>query len=349
MLLTTFDGTHRPGLLDAFRRSGAGYSLIELTSPNIEIYKNILLELFKKLACYPVEAKALCDVRNSRMWGQYTIVLSSTVCNWQLQYSTFPPLQMVYIFPESDLREQKKGVGRCLDVACEDSCISNYPRYIKRIHYESLRQTGTSWINLLHLIEESRQEPSWRQNEKCDIVIILLRLLYWHYNNPSRTTFTLKDVFGSKGPTSMIELKVPGYIINFDSYRGPTVLSRKFDLLRDLGEGAYIGCGNGEFADSWVVFKKARSAGAVTLTTESKRRAKAEPLTAEYFNKHKEKVKTKLAQRPFVFMMVADMLGDKIEADEDEIVIAKDNMKDLYGKWLAQHRHFWLSHYEYIH
>ncbi|RUS20693.1 hypothetical protein BC937DRAFT_94575 [Endogone sp. FLAS-F59071] len=133
MLLTTFDGTHRPGLLDAFRRSGAGYSLIELTSPNIEIYKNILLELFKKLACYPVEAKALCDVRNSRMWGQYTIVLSSTVCNWQLQYSTFPPLQMVYIFPESDLREQKKGVGRCLDVACEDSCISNYPRYIKRL------------------------------------------------------------------------------------------------------------------------------------------------------------------------------------------------------------------------
>jgi hypothetical protein len=36
--------------------------------------------------------------------------------------------------------------------------------------------------------------------------------------------------------------------------------------------------------------------------------------------------------------MVADTLGDNIEAAEDEIIITEGNMDELYGRWLGQRR-----------
>lgn len=64
-------------------------------------------------------------------------------------------------------------------------------------------------------------------------------------------------------------------------------------------------------------------------------------------------VAAKLGNTPFVFMMVVDMfgemdleddgdiiLGETIEAEEDEIMITKENMKGLYGQWLEERRRF---------
>ena len=39
-------------------------------------------------------------------------------------------------------------------------------------------------------------------------------------------------------------------------------------------------------------------------------------------------------------MMVADMRGDDIVAEEDEVIVVSENMEKLYGRWLAQRRHF---------
>ena len=41
-----------------------------------------------------------------------------------------------------------------------------------------------------------------------------------------------------------------------------------------------------------------------------------------------------------MFVMVADMHGENVTADNDEMIICKENMEELYGNWLAQCRHF---------
>jgi len=97
-----------------------------------------------------------------------------------------------------------------------------------------------------------------------------------------------------------------------------------FHLDKHLQEGAYFGCGQDGFADSWIVFDSAQGNGKVLLAVESKQRSKPEPLTVKYFNHHKTKVKKKLGQTSFVFVMVADMLGDNIEAGENEITITQE-------------------------
>ena len=51
---------------------------------------------------------------------------------------------------------------------------------------------------------------------------------------------------------------------------------------------------------------------------------------------------------PFVYMMVADMLGDNIETEDDEIIVVKHNINSLYGEWLANRHQFTLIHYETI-
>ena len=63
-------------------------------------------------------------------------------------------------------------------------------------------------------------------------------------------------------------------------------------------------------------------------------------------------VAAKLGNTPFVFMMVVDMfgtvdieddgktiLGESVDPD-DEIVITKENMEGLYGRWLEERCRF---------
>ncbi|KAN0074058.1 hypothetical protein V8E54_007995 [Elaphomyces granulatus] len=209
-----------------------------------------------------------------------------------------------------------------------------------RIYARRLRDQGVKLNNLIDMLDEIRSGPSWRQKEKCDIAAVILQILNWCFNRPNHETFRLEEVFwGVKGTVASTELKVPK-AIDLDSW--PIFLDRTFNPNEHLKEGAFLGCGNDEFADSWIVFDRARGRGKVVLAIKSKQRAKAEPLTAKYFNDHKEKVKTKLRRTPFVFIMVADMLGD-IEADENEIIITNDNMGELYGRWLTQRRRFSLG------
>ena len=46
-------------------------------------------------------------------------------------------------------------------------------------------------------------------------------------------------------------------------------------------------------------------------------------------------------------MMVADMVAEDAKPGEDEIIVTKENMVGLYGKWLAQRRRFALLNGEY--
>ena len=86
-------------------------------------------------------------------------------------------------------------------------------------------------------------------------------------------------------------MNLPNAIQNFGHLdHWPTVLACHFDPQKDLEEGAYIGAGNDEFADLWVVFRCEDKKGVVVLAIESKCHATMERLTAEYFNVHKEKV-----------------------------------------------------------
>ena len=101
-------------------------------------------------------------------------------------------------------------------------------------------------------------ESSPRQNEKCDIAIVILQLLNWHFENPNATTFRLNQLFrGLKGPVSNIEVEILGLIEHSFLTEQPLLLRHHFNANRHLNEGAYIGTGNDEFADSWIVFKQA--------------------------------------------------------------------------------------------
>ncbi|CAJ0642864.1 1674_t:CDS:2 [Entrophospora sp. SA101] len=191
-------------------------------------------------------------------------------------------------------------------------------------------------ISFIHLLNHLNDKSNWRQNEKCDIAMVALWLLNWHFNHPTHTVFALKEVVPNLyGPVSDKNLRLPQAI-------------QQLNLL------AYIGAGNETFADSWFVFKHSNDDGdfenmavnknVVVLGLESKSCAKEEALYANYSNLHKNKVKRKLPKgTPLVFMMIADMKGDNIIAEEDEIIIVSENIEKLYGPWLAQHHQFALS------
>jgi hypothetical protein len=74
-----------------------------------------------------------------------------------------------------------------------------------------------------------------------------------------------------------------------------------FNPEEHLREGAYIGNGQDVFADSWIVFNRARDDGKVVLAVESQQRTKPEPLTAKYFNDHKKKVYVDVSPLHFLY------------------------------------------------
>ncbi|CAG8535316.1 6892_t:CDS:2 [Paraglomus occultum] len=217
------------------------------------------------------------------------------------------------------------------------------PYMLLQVYLDEFVQTNDSIIKFIHSLNELTGESHFRQNEKCDIAVIVLQLFQWHFNKPNYTRLRLKDLFPTlEGIAAYTYVNLPDAIQNVSHLdHWPKILARHFDPQKDLEEGAYVGAGNDEFADSWVVFRREDKKGVVVLAIESKRRATTERLTAEYFNAHKEKVKKKLPKGTlYVFVMVADMRGENVTADNDEMIICKENMEELYGNWLAQCRHF---------
>ncbi|KAN0076321.1 hypothetical protein V8E54_006463 [Elaphomyces granulatus] len=224
-------------------------------------------------------------------------------------------------------------------ITLRDKCVE-LPFIFVQIYAQHLRTQGVTLTGLIDILNELRGGSSWRQNEKCDLAVVILQILHWYYNHPNRNSFRLEEVFwGVKGTAASAELDIPKAIKFTDILdTWPICLESMFNPEEHLREGAYLGCGQDMFADSWIVFNRARDDGKVVLAVESKQRTKPEPLTAKYFNDHKKKVTNRLQRTPCVFIMVADMLGDNIEAAEDEIIITEGNMDELYGRWLGQRR-----------
>jgi hypothetical protein len=94
-----------------------------------------------------------------------------------------------------------------------------------------------------------------------------------------------------KGVVVETELKLPKAIEFIDVlHTWPIRLETTFNPDEHLREGAYLGCGQDEFADSWIAFNCAQNNDKVVLAIESKQRSRREPLTAKYFDDHKKKV-----------------------------------------------------------
>ncbi|CAG8644796.1 3519_t:CDS:2 [Funneliformis mosseae] len=176
------------------------------------------------------------------------------------------------------------------------------------------------------------------------LVKMLYILLQTSHTSAKMKNVMLQSLYFSSfsGIAACTYVNLPDAIQNIDHLdHWPKILIHYFDSQKDLEKGAYIGIGNDEFADSWVVFRREVKKGVIVLTIESKHYATTERLTAEYFNAHKKKVKKKLPKGTlYIFVIVADMCGENVTADNDKMIICKENMKEMYGNWLVQYCHF---------
>ena len=187
-------------------------------------------------------------------------------------------------------------------ITLRDKCVE-LPFIFVQIYAQHLRTQGVKLTGLIDILNELRGGSSWRQNEKCHLAVAILQILHWYYNHPNRNSFRLEEVFwGVKGTAASAELDIPKAIKFTDILdTWPICLESMFNPEEHLREGAYLGCGQDMFADSWIVFNRARDDGKVVLAVESKQRTKPEPLTAKYFNDHKKKVCVDVSPLHFLY------------------------------------------------
>ncbi|CAG8559857.1 7544_t:CDS:2 [Paraglomus brasilianum] len=224
------------------------------------------------------------------------------------------------------------------------------PFILVQVYLNQCKGYNDSIISFIHLLNELDRPSDFRQNEKCDLALTVLNLFHFHYNYPKLVTFTLANLFeGLEGAAANIELEFPSFITNYNIIGWPTVKSHQFNPEKDLHEGAYLGCGNDPYVDSWFVFRRSNcpvtDPGVVVLGIQSKCHKKQKTIKAEDVKVEKEKFRNCLPPgTPFVFMIVADMTSTLVAGD-DEIIVTTSNMEKLYGPWLSLRRRFALGRF----
>jgi len=125
------------------------------------------------------------------------------------------------------------------------SCVE-IPYMLLQVYLHEFVQTNDSIIKFIHSLNELTGESHFRQNEKCDIAVIVLQLFQWHFNNPNYTCLHLKDLFlALEGIAAHTYVNLPDAIQNVGHLdHWPKILACHFDPQKDLEEGAYVGAGN---------------------------------------------------------------------------------------------------------
>ncbi|CAG8628903.1 4723_t:CDS:2, partial [Paraglomus occultum] len=333
MLITTFDGSYRAELLEAFNISGMQPFLIHLRPMTVQTYEQILCGLGKKAIEEGTEATTFIEKFKFYAPEQFAAALADCGDNVRLfslmvytvgcynhksrSFSWDRLFQNLLAFSNNTVH-----VARWMNTV-HHLVLTSFPKYITRLQKldtpcllrvltpallgdpidvnpsSKIMESDISWMDLekdgaislvrnggfirvelpfmlvqlflgrvqdncdsvvtfLHLLNHLHDESNWRQNEKCDIAMVVLRLLNWHFSHPARNTFTLKDILPDlHGTAANIQLKVPQAIQQLD-FLGNYIreLNRHFNDDKDLKEGAYIGAGNETFADSWIVFER---------------------------------------------------------------------------------------------
>jgi hypothetical protein len=170
-----------------------------------------------------------------------------------------------------------------------DGCRVELPFLFIQIYFDRLSQQGYHPTSLIHLLDKVNRKPSPRQGEMCDIALVVLQLIYQHLHW-RRDEFCLDDIFAVQGNALSIRMKIPNEVKNLDFKYWPKELNSKFDPNKHLEVGAYVGCGNDAFADSWIVFERADQEGKVVLAIQSKRRETQVKLTRRLVDEEKQKV-----------------------------------------------------------
>jgi hypothetical protein len=282
MLVTTFDGTHRPELLESF--GSVGCCLIQLQSPSTAMYTDVLrglvkkahspgiqcdqgletyeppeplacalsdcgdnLQLFSmllyKIGCYGSHTEKLgrfrwnrffnnlqnlsSDIRHVSSWMSNTVdFVNRNFSKYTHSLLKFNSEQLLRVMSPALLglpimenpKTEIKGSKRSWEQLEKEGLITLRDRHVElpfifiQIYTQHLRDQGVKLTNLIDILKEIRSGSSWRQNEKCDIAVVILQILHWYFNHPNRETFRLEEMFWGvkfEGTVASTELKVP--------------------------------------------------------------------------------------------------------------------------------------------
>ena len=107
-------------------------------------------------------------------------------------------------------------------ITLRDKCVE-LPFIFVQIYAQHLRTQGVKLTGLIDILNELRGGSSWRQNEKCDLAVVILQILHWYYNHPNRNSFRLeRGVLGSERHCSKCGV---GYPQGDKIYRHPRHLA----------------------------------------------------------------------------------------------------------------------------